>query len=311
VRLVSLVFAGLLLTPCALVAQAAADITSTEDKASTNDVGPEGLVPLTRGFNASLVTTSQHDSSDGWSSILIPDLAYRFDQHFSLNLEVPVFPYVNVTRTANITGPNGVVTGTTTSQVPRHFLMGDSALIGSFDTHSNWLDYNLSTTLGIPTGDSSKGLGAGQVTYAVVNHFEHALNDYITPDLELGIDDSPNLVNLRVHKSFTDVGTSAHFQFGFGFSLPFDTYFETDAYEELPLSTQTVTSTTTKGKKGKKTVTKSQESIGEDNGFTNSLDIPLNRHITLSGFYNRSLRDRIDTAGFSLTFLLRGTRRGE
>ena len=36
-----------------------------------------------------------------------------------------------------------------------------------------------------------------------------------------------------------------------------------------------------------------------------ALDIPLNRHITLSGFYNRSLRNKIDTAGFSLTFLLR------
>jgi hypothetical protein len=115
-------------------------------------------------------------------------------------------------------------------------------------------------------------------------------------------------VDARVHKSYTDVGTNAHFQAGFNFSLPFDIDFETDAYEELPLSTQTVTSVTTNGKKGRQLkyiTTSKEESIGEDNGFVNTLDIPLNGHVTLSGFYNRSLRGKMDTAGFSLTFLLR------
>jgi hypothetical protein len=44
---------------------------------------------------------------------------------------------------------------------------------------------------------------------------------------------------------------------------------------------------------------------GEDNGFITSLDIPLSPHLTLSGFYNRSLRDHDDVAGFSFTFILR------
>ncbi len=60
-----------------------------------------------------------------------------------------------------------------------------------------------------------------------------------------------------------------------------------------------------KGKKGKQVTTSTQKSIGEDNGFNNTLNIPLNGHVMLSGFYNRSLRNKIDTAGLSLTFLLR------
>jgi len=290
------------------------DALSATDSAATNDEGAEGIVPLVKGFNASLVTTSQHDSNSGWSSLLTPNIAYRFDKHFSVNLGLPVYTYIDVDITTNMKNAKGVVTGTETSLVTRHLLLGDTTLNGGFDAHAKLLDYNLTGTLGMPTGDDAHGLGAGQFTYAFINHFEHSFNDYLTPNIELGIDDSPNLVDTRIQKNYTDVGTNAHFQAGFGFSFPFDIYFETDAYEELPLADQTVTTTTTNGKKGKQKqiiTTTSQESIGEDNGFMNTLDIPLTGHITLSGFYNRSLRDKIDTAGFSFTFLLRAPPRAK
>jgi hypothetical protein len=271
---------------------------------ATSDAGVAGIVPVTKGFNASLVTTSQHDSSDGWSSLLSPDLAYRFSNHFSINVDVPAYLYINVVTTTRKKNAQGVVT-TVSALADRHFVLGDTTLTGGFDAHPRLFDYNLTATLGMPTGDDANGLGAGQFTYAFINHFERSLGDTFTPNIELGIDDSPNLTSGRVLKSYEVVGTSAHFQAGVGVSLPWKLEFETDAYEELPLGTQTVTSTTTQGKKGKQVTTTSQKSIGEDNGFTNALDIPLNRHVTLSGFYNRSLRNRIDTAGFSLTFLLR------
>jgi hypothetical protein len=79
--------------------------------------------------------------------------------------------------------------------------------------------------------------------------------------------------------------------------------FEADAYEELPLAKNNVYSTTGKGKKKVTTVTNLDPA--EDNGFLTSLDIPLSRHVTLSGLYSRSLRDHDDLAGFSFTFLLR------
>jgi hypothetical protein len=114
----------------------------------------------------------------------------------------------------------------------------------------------ITSTLGLPTGDDANGLGAGQFTYAFINHFERQWGDNFTPNIELGIDDSPNLTSPRVLKSYEVVGTSAHFQAGLDASLPWwNIDFESDAYEELPLGTQTVTSTTTKGKKGKQVTT--------------------------------------------------------
>ena len=69
---------------------------SSSGSATTNDAGPAGIVPFTPGLNASLATTNQHDSTDGWQSILTPNVAYRFNQHFSANLTVPVYAYIDI-----------------------------------------------------------------------------------------------------------------------------------------------------------------------------------------------------------------------
>lgn len=277
------------------------DTSTNADK----EAGPTGVVPETKGFNLSVATTSQHDSAGGWSNILSPTVAYRFDQHFSLNATVSTFPYINVVTTSRKKNLIGIVTKTATPLETKHFLLGDTAINGAFDAHTHWFDYNLTATLGLPTGDDTSGLGAGQVTYGFINHFEKPLGEHFTPDIELGIDDDPNLLTPRVRKSYTVLGRSAHLQAGLGIDLPWNLNFETDAYEELPLSNATITTTTGKGKLGKQ-LTSTTQGSGEDNGFTNELDIPLNPHVTLSGFYNRSLRNHEDTAGFTLTFLLRG-----
>lgn len=275
--------------------------------ASSNGEGPEGIVPATKGFNASVGTTSQHDSTTGWASLLTPNVAYRFNTHFSFNAGTPVFAYVNAAATTS-TLVLGVPIYSTSRLNTQKFLLGDTTLVGQYETHAKLLDYNVTATVAMPTGDYIYGLGAGQVTYEFNNHFERPVGEVFTPNIELGIGDSATLNNLRVRRDYVIVGTNAHFQAGMGVSLPFNMEFESDAYEDLPLAAQTVTTTSTNGKKGKqlKVTSKStQESIGEDNGFLNTLDIPLNGHITLSGFYNRSLRNKVDTAGFSLTFLLR------
>ena len=281
------------------------------DAALTNDLGPAGIVPYTRGFNLSVMTTGEHDSSSGWSSVMTPAMAFRFNRHWSLTLNVPVYTRVNVPVSAPTTKKTAAANATTTYETQK-LLLGDTQLVGGFEGWRRGFEYELTTSMGLPSGDDKQGLGAGQVTYNVNAHVERPLLAWLTPQLELGVNDSNILNDVRVKKSYTDVGTNAHFEVGFGVDLPFGCFFNSDAYEELPLGTQTVTSTTTNGKKGKqlKTITTSRQvSIGEDNGFTNTLDVPLNRHVTLSGFYNRSLRNRLDTAGVSLTFLLRGTPR--
>ena len=54
------------------------------------------------------------------------------------------------------------------------------------------------------------------------------------------------------------------------------------------------------------TVATTVTTVAEDNGFTTFLGIPVNSHVLLSGYYNRSLRQRLDTVSFGVTFVLRG-----
>lgn len=264
--------------------------------ASTNNTGPAGIIPYTRGINLSIGTTSQHDSSNGWSSLVTPDIAYRLNHHVSFNVGAIFYNYINVVVT------KGTKLKPLYIKETKHFAVGDTSLNGHLEFHPRLLDYNLTTTLGLPSGSRDEGLGAGQVTYAINNHFEKAFGIF-TPDLEVGIGDSTSTIGTRALHSYTTLGTLGHFQAGTSVDLPFHLNFSADAYEELPIAAQTLYSTTGRGKK--KVTTATGKSVAEDNGFSTSLDIPLNPHVTLSGFYNRSLRSHEDTAGFSFTFLLR------
>ena len=270
--------------------------------AASNDSGPAGIVPSALGFNASLGTSSQHDSTNGWSSILNPNVAYRFNRHFSLDAGVPLYVYIKVYQNT------GSAAKPAYAYVPRNGVFGDTALSFQGGASAGWLDYNGTVTMGLPSGNSKYGLGAGQVTYSINNHLEKTLGP-VTPDIELGFGDSSNLVDQRVLKSYVAVGPLAHFQAGMAVDLPFSASFEADAYEELPLAKDLVYSTTGKGKK--KVTTATNQDPSEDNGFIASLDIPLSQHVTLSGFYSRSLRDHDDIAGFSLTILAKVPPRAE
>jgi hypothetical protein len=64
--------------------------------AMTNDSGPAGIIPVAKGFNVSMGTTSQHDSSSGWSSLLTPNVAYRLNQYISVDAGVPMYMYINI-----------------------------------------------------------------------------------------------------------------------------------------------------------------------------------------------------------------------
>jgi hypothetical protein len=265
--------------------------------ASNNNVGPTGIIPVQRGFNLSLLSASQHDSGAGWSTILTPNLAYRFNQHFSANVSAPIFLYV----LTNTTG--GTPERPTMVQKVSHGIAGDTSLAGHLDLQLfDRAFYTLTGTLSLPSGNNSLGLGSGQVTYDFNNHFEADLP--LDPFVEVGIGDSSALVNGRIRRGQNSVGLVGHFELGGGINLPHAMYFSASAYEILPISTQTVTSTRTVRGRTNPSVTGSS-GLAEDNGFNTSLDIPVQSHVTLSGFYNRSLRQHDDTVGFSFTFLAR------
>ncbi len=265
-------------------------------EAMSNDSGPAGIIPVQKGFNVSLGTSSQHDSSNGWSSILTPNVAYRLNRYISVDASVPMYLYINID--ANV----GTKAKPVYKYISKKDAFGDTSLSLHGDATAWMIDYNGTLSLGLPSGNTDYGLGAGQVTYNINNHFEKSMGLF-APDLEFGFGDTSTLVNQRILKSYIAVGPMVHFQAGTSVDLPWRMSFEAELYEELPLDKNLVYSTTGKGKK--KVTTSINIDPAEDNGFLTSLDIPLSRHVTMSGFYNRSLRDHDDVGGFSFTFLLK------
>lgn len=263
--------------------------------ATTNGAGPKGIVPLEQGFNLSAGATEQHDSSSGWATILTPDLAYRFNPIFSLDASVPIYADIQVHQ--NI----GTKAKPIYTPVTKHGVPGDSSIAAQFAIQGSALSYTGTGTLGLPTGKTAYGLGAGKVTGDFNNHIEKDL-DIFTPDLEFGIGNSTGLVRRRVRKNYASVGALAHFQAGSSIDLPRNISFDAEGYEELPLTTSTIYSVTGAGRKKSKNRTTNS---AEDNGFTTSLDIPVGSHITFSGSFDRSVRTGDTIAGLSLTFLLK------
>lgn len=263
---------------------------------TTTGAGPSGIIPADHGPNASLVTATQHDSDNGWSFILTPSVAYRFNRALSLNASVPVYAYINVQQ--NI----GTAAKPVYSNATKHGVPGDTALSAVFETHPDLLQYSTTFAIGLPTGNSAYCLSSGHIGYNFNNHFEKDF-DRFTPNVEFGVANSSNLIAGRVRKSYTTAGTLAHFQAGTSVDLTHNISFEADAYEDLPLAPATIYSTTGRGKK--KSSSTPSTSAAEDNGFNTSLDVLLKGHLTLSGFYDHSIRSQYDVTGLSLTFLLK------
>lgn len=298
-----LLAAAIAATMCGASSSCAAQAGTEKDveeaptsSAASDNAGPAGIVPVQRGFNASLATASQHDSSGGWSSVLTPNVAFRLNRHFSADAGVPIFTYINIDANVGTKAKPVFVYGA------KHGVFGDTALTFHGDASPPWFDYNGTFSLALPSGNTAYGLGAGQVTYNLNNHIERSFS-IVSPNIEVGFGDTSALVQRRLRKSYITVGPMAHFQTGASIDLPRHLNFEADVYEELPLAQDLIYSSTGKGKK--KVTTSTNVGPAEDNGVLASLDIPLTAHSTLSGFYSRSIRDSDDTAGFSITAFLK------
>jgi hypothetical protein len=256
----------------------------------------EAEAPLVKGLNFTLTTSSQHDSWTGWSNVLEPNLSYRFNDHFAVDVDVPYYTRVN----AYIPTTTGRVT--TTTLKTSSGLLGDTVMSGEFDWDFKSFWYTGSVSMGVPTGDSELGLTANQVTYNVNNHFERTMGKF-TPNVEVGIGNSSSLDNSNSRKTYVAVGPAGFFQAGTMVDVPLGMTFEADAYESLPIGDQRVFGTITR--KGKTVQVLEGMGAAEDNGFSTSLLTPLGRHLSLVGYYTRSLRQHVDTVGFSFSYVLR------
>jgi hypothetical protein len=276
-----------------------------------------GLSSFLDGLNAGVTYSGIHSSSVGWYTATTPAINYTFSRRFSADASTSIYfnrPVQNTDPATAKTHPlvdSGVNPGDT--------LIGFHAF---FEPGS--LQNTITASLTAPTGDRATGFGAGQVTYDFGNHLERYFNR-LGFVLDLGVGNSSGLVNDLVVKDYSSVGGLAHFETGLVYWFPRRIYVEVDAYEQLPLGSQTVYQTVPRHGEGRPAdedpgeggsgdpppsdpppVATTVTTASEDNGFTTFVGIPLTRHVNLSGYYNHSLRQHLDTVSFGVTFILRG-----
>jgi hypothetical protein len=252
-----------------------------------------GISDSLHGWNAGATFSGVHDSVTGWATLFTPAIGYSFNDTFSIDATIPIYMYRLAESRSTHPKPNAqlvnqrgepgdIVLGLHAQFVPRQF------------------QYQLTGLVTAPTGDKAYGLTTGRVTFDISNYFQRSFGR-ITPNLEIGAGDSSTLVNRIVTKNYTSLGPLAHFQLGLGIDLFRGMSFETEAYEQLPIGDQKIYGPS---RNGKATVV-TGHNVTEDNGFTNSLDVPLTRQFTLSGYYSRSLRLHTDTTAVGLSYVLR------
>lgn len=274
-----------------------------------------GLGSVLEGLNAGLSYHSVHSSSVGWYSVTTPAVNYTFSRRFSVDASTSIYfnRLVQNTNTATATAQPLVKDRVD----PGDTLIGFHAF---FEPGS--LQDTMTASLTAPTGDRRRGYGAGQVTYDFSNHLERYFNQ-LGVVLDVGAGNSSGLFNDQVVKDYNSVGGLAHFESGLVYWLPHRAYVEAVAYEQLPLGSQTVYRTVARGENthaeedgpgeggnppptNPPPVATTVTTVAEDNGFTTFVGIPITHHLTLSGYYNRSIRQRVDTVSVGMTFVLRG-----
>ena len=265
----------------------------TADTKGVPDIPGLDLDPVIHGWNAGVTFSSVHDSVSGWATLFTPAIGYSFNDIFSADISCPVYFYRLADSRSTHPKPNAEL-------VPRRGEPGDImvGLHAQFIPHA--FQYQLTGAFTIPTGDEAYGLSTGRVTFDISNLFQRNYGRF-TPNIEIGGGDSTTFVNRTVTKNYTSLGPLAHFQAGLSIELFRNIAFESDAYEQLPIGDQKIYGPS---RNGKATVVTGYH-VTEDNGFTNILDIPITKNISLSGYYSRSLRIHSDTAGAGITFILR------
>ncbi|MDE1161103.1 MAG: hypothetical protein PW792_04045 [Acidobacteriaceae bacterium] len=269
-----------------------------------------GMRARLAGVNAAATFTSVHDSSSGWYTLFTPAVSYAVSPHYSFDMNIPVYFYRLAADQVTVTvQPQATQMVTTTKLRVRRGDLGDLVLAGHARFHRNGFGYMLTPSMTVPTGDADHGLSTGRVTFDIDNRFEMRWGRFGTL-LDLGGGDSSTLFNRLVTKDYTSLGPLAHFTAGFEVQMARKIFFQSVAYEQLPLGDGKIYTTLSRPGYPDRTVV-SGRSVSEDNGFTSAVVVPLSSHVMLQSYYNRSLRLNLDSVSVGLTFSLRSNGRTE
>lgn len=267
---------------------------------------PAGSAPAPKDetYRGMTLNTSFDGSIDSGSKVFdwTTTSGYIFNKHFSVNAGVPFLFVRGTTATGATTSSNGV--GDAFGQ----FLL-------SFKNPA--VNYGSSFTFGLPTGDSSKGLSTGRVTFDWSNALAREFGRW-TPYVNAGAGNS--LMDTKYwHRPYLTLGGVAHFEGGTAFDLGKSLTLTASAYDVAPWGTQKVYSrTVTKAggpgpgsgatKHGRvfqgNALTTGDSSIDRDNGYNADLDFNPVKYVDFDLAYSHSVHFQLDTVSFGINFNL-------
>jgi len=177
------------------------------------------------------------------------------------------------------------------------------------------VNYGSSFTFELPTGDSSKGLSTGRVTFDWSNAFAREFGRW-TPYVNLGAGNS--LMDTKYwHRPFLTLGDVAHFEAGTALDLGGSLTLTASAYDIDPWGPQKVYSrTVTKSGGGgggstkhgrvfqSNALTTGNASIDRDNGYNADLDFNPLKYVDFDLAYSHSMHYQLDTVSFGITLNL-------
>ena len=246
-------------------------------------------------------------NSEGQVMTLGSSVTYKFNEHFSAGVGIPIYFDRATSSTTTGTTATTATTGTTSNSGIGNFYVDLGAA-----WKGNSLNFASSLTGAAPTGDSAKGLSTGHATYDWSNRFDHAISR-LTPFGVVGIANT-TMDSRFFQRPFASFGNQAHFEGGADVDLsPFTVTLS--AYDIAPWGTQTIVSrlvakgatATGTGKNGRTFETTHQatgtSSLDHDDGVTVGLDLSpksLKSAFDFEMGYNRSVPFALNTISFGV-----------
>ncbi len=232
----------------------------------------------------------------GQVTILDSSVGYNFNQHFGVDVGIPVY-FVHPEKDTRTNRPgwnNG---------------FGDAYVDLRFHAPVPFVNYTSVVTGGAPTGSFARGLSTGRATIDWDNHFDHRFGP-VTPFLDASLGNSLADRHFFV-RPFRTLGFVSEFEGGATYKVWRSLDVGGSYYDVLPSGTQKVFSQIFERQRFASPVhvnhgrvfetafeTTGPASLVRDNGYTGWVGVSPFHSLDLEAGYNHSVRYALDTVSF-------------
>jgi hypothetical protein len=236
-------------------------------------------------------------NSDGQVYELHSSVGYNFNEHFGMDVGLPIY-FIRPSTSTGGSSSNGV---------------GDPAVDARVKFLNPILNFGSTLTGSAPIADPRKGFSTGHGTYDWTNHVDRRF-DSLTPFADLGI--SNTVADSRLFmRPFTTYGFNAHLQAGANYDLWKIFSVGASGYDILPSGTQTIFSKVSHGSGNTGPVqhgrffqnnqqTTGTADITRDHGFSTWVDASPTRAVDFELGFTRSMHYDLNSVSFSIGFNL-------